>query len=181
MWELNHKEGWVPKNWCFQTVVLEKTLESPLDSKEIKPVNSKGNQPWILNIHWKDWIWSRSSNTLTTWCKEPTHWKRPWFWERLKAGGEGDDRGWGGWMASWTQWTWAEQTPGDSEGLGSLACCSPWSHKESSTTKQLNNSNRYSQYSSFYQVGKKIKIIFLFNSEMGHYRQLLRQLKLLAP
>ena len=48
MWELDHKEGWVPKNWCFQTVVLEKTLESPLDSKEIKPVNLKGNQPWIF-------------------------------------------------------------------------------------------------------------------------------------
>ena len=48
MWELDHKEGWVPKNWCFWTVVLKKTLESPLDCKEIKPVNPKGNQPWIL-------------------------------------------------------------------------------------------------------------------------------------
>ena len=63
----------------------------------------------VLNIHWKDWCWSWSSNTLTTWCKELTHWKRPWCWERLKAGGEGDDRGWDGWMASATQWTcvWA--------------------------------------------------------------------------
>ena len=60
----------------------------------------------ILNIHWKDWCWSWSSNTLATWCEELTHWKRPWCWERLKAGGEGDDRGWDGWMASWTQWTW---------------------------------------------------------------------------
>ena len=74
MWELHHKEGWAPQNWCFQTVVLEKTLESPLDSKEIKPVNPKGNQPWIY--HWKDWCWSRSSNTLATWHKEPTHWKK---------------------------------------------------------------------------------------------------------
>ena len=60
----------------------------------------------VLNIHWKDWCWSWSSNTLATWCKKPTHWKRPWCWERLKAGGEGDDRGWDGWIASLTQWTW---------------------------------------------------------------------------
>ena len=60
----------------------------------------------VLNIHWKDWCWSWNSNTLATWCKELSHWKRPWCWERLKAGGEGDDRGWDGWMASLTQWTW---------------------------------------------------------------------------
>ena len=99
MWKLDYKEGWGPKNWCFQIVVLEKTLESPLDCKEIKPVISKKS---TLNIHWKDWCWSWSSNTLATWCEELTHWKRPWFWERLKAG-EGDDRGWDGWMASLIQ------------------------------------------------------------------------------
>ena len=60
----------------------------------------------VLNIHWKDWCWSWNSNTLATWCKELTHLKRPWCWERLKAGGEGDDRGWDGWMAPPTQWTW---------------------------------------------------------------------------
>ena len=59
-----------------------------------------------LNIHWKDWCWSWNFNTLATWCEELTHWKRPWCWERLKAGGEGDDRWWDGWMASPTQWTW---------------------------------------------------------------------------
>ena len=59
----------------------------------------------VLNIHWKDWCWSWSSNTLATLCEELTHWKRPWCWERLRVGGEGDDRGWGGWMASLTQWT----------------------------------------------------------------------------
>ena len=58
----------------------------------------------ILGVHWKDWCWS--SNTLAIWCKELTHWKRPWCWERLKVGGEGDDRGWDGWMASPTRWTW---------------------------------------------------------------------------
>ena len=60
----------------------------------------------ILNIHWKGWCWSWNSNTWATWCKELTHWKIPWCWERLKAGGKGDDRGWDGWMASPTQWTW---------------------------------------------------------------------------
>ena len=60
----------------------------------------------VLNIHWKDWRWSWNSNSLATWCKELTHLKRPWCWERLKVGGEGDNRGWDGWMASLAQWTW---------------------------------------------------------------------------
>ena len=98
MWELEHEEGWVLKKWCFWIVVLGKTLESPLDCKEIRKS--------ILNIHWKDWCWSWSSNTWATWCKEPTHWKRPWCWERLKVGGEGGNRGWDGWIASPTQRTW---------------------------------------------------------------------------
>ena len=59
-----------------------------------------------MNIHWKGWCCSWNSNTLAIWCEELTHWKRPWFWERLKVGGEGDDRGWDGWMASPTWWTW---------------------------------------------------------------------------
>ena len=59
-----------------------------------------------LHIHWKDWCWSWSSNILATGCEDPTHWKRPWCWERLTAGGEGGGRGWDGWMASLTQWTW---------------------------------------------------------------------------
>ena len=72
--------------------------------------------PWVYificpgyiprNIHWKDWCWSWSSNTLATWCEKPIHWKRPWCWERLKTGREGDNRRWDDWMASPTQWTW---------------------------------------------------------------------------
>ena len=68
------------------------------------------NQSWrksVLNIHWKEWCWSWSFNTLTTWCEELTHLKRPWCWERLKAGREEDNRGLDSWMASPTQWTWA--------------------------------------------------------------------------
>ena len=60
----------------------------------------------VLSVPWKDWCWNWNSNTLATWFEEPTHWKRPWCWERLKAGGEEDDRGWDGWMALPTQWTW---------------------------------------------------------------------------
>ena len=97
MWELDHKEGWALKNWCFWIVVLEKTLESPLDSKEIKPDNPKGKS--TLNIHQKDWCWS--SNILTTWWDEPIYWKRPWWWERLRVGGEG---GPGDEMVGWYRW-----------------------------------------------------------------------------
>ena len=82
----------------------------------------------------EDWCWSWNSNTLAIWCKELTHWKRPWCWERLKAGGEEDDRGWDGWMASPTQWTWVWLAAGVGDGQGSLACCSPWGRKESDTT-----------------------------------------------
>ena len=87
MWELDHKEGWAPKKRCIWTVVLEKTLESPLQCKEIKPVNPKGNQPWIcigkmLKLQY-----------LATWCKELTHWIKPWLSERLRAE-EGDRMRW---------------------------------------------------------------------------------------
>ena len=75
-----------------------KILESPLDCKEIKTVSP---------IHWKDWCWNWSYNTLATWWEELTYWKRLWCWERLRAEGEGGDRGWDGWMASLIQWTWA--------------------------------------------------------------------------
>ena len=96
MWEMDHKEGWVLKNLCFWTMVLEKTLESPMDYKEIKPVNTKANQSWIFI--------GRTDAEAPILCprdvKSQLHWKRPWCWERLKAGREGDERGWDGWMAS---------------------------------------------------------------------------------
>ena len=60
----------------------------------------------LLGVHWKDWCWGWNSNTLATWCEELTHWKRPWCWKGLGAGGEGDDREWDGWMAPPTLWTW---------------------------------------------------------------------------
>ena len=93
-----------PLYWCFWTVVLEKTLESPLDCKEIQPVHPKGNQSWIF-IGRTD-AEAETPILWPTWGKELTHWKRPWCWERWKAGGEGDNRGWDGWMASLTRWIW---------------------------------------------------------------------------
>ena len=120
MWELDRKEGWAPKNWYFWNVVLGKTLEGPLNSKEIKPVNPKRINPeYSLEGLMLSW----SSNTLATWCEEPTHWKRTWCWERLKARGEGDDRGQE--MVGWQHWLDGhefEQAPGVGEGQGSLAC-----------------------------------------------------------
>ena len=102
IWELDHKELMLyealMKTWCFQIVVLEKTLENPLDSREIKLVHPKGYQPWIFIGR----TVAEALITLATWCEEPTHWKRPRCWERLKAG-EGHHRGWDGWMASLTQ------------------------------------------------------------------------------
>ena len=90
------------QNWCFWPVVLEKTLESPLDGKEIQPVHPKGNQSWMF-IGRTD----AEAETPILWPPdELTHLKRLWCWERLKARGGGDDRGWDGWMASWTRRTW---------------------------------------------------------------------------
>ena len=103
MWDLDYKESWAPKNWCFWTVVLEKTLESPLDCKEIQPVRPKGNQSWIF-IGRTD----VEAETPILWPPDVKNWlmRKDWFWERVKAGGEGDDREWDGWMASPSRWTW---------------------------------------------------------------------------
>ena len=104
--------------WCWRR------LESPFDCKEMQPVHPKGDQSWVFigrtdaeaetpilwPLHAKNWCWSWNSNTLATWCKELTHLKSPWCWERFKAG-EGDNRGWDGWVTSLTQWTWVWVNP----------------------------------------------------------------------
>ena len=103
-WELNFKESWVLKNWYFWTVVLEKTLESPLDCKEIQPVLKEiilEASLERLNLKLKLQYFGHLMEKT-----DPDAWKRPWCWARLKAGGEGDNRGWDGWMSSPTQWTW---------------------------------------------------------------------------
>ena len=108
MWTLNYKNSWVLRNWCFWTVILEKSLEGSLDCKEIKLLNPKGKQSWIFIVRPDAEAEAPifCEELMVTWCEELTHWKRRWCWERLKAGGEGDDRGWDGWMALPTQWTW---------------------------------------------------------------------------
>ena len=103
MWELDFKENWALKNWCFWTVVLEKTLESPLDSNEIHLVHPKGNQSWMFVGRTDDEAETPIFGHL---MRRTDSLKRLWCWEKLKVGGEGDDRGWDGWMASQTQWTW---------------------------------------------------------------------------
>ena len=131
IWELYHKEGWVPKNWYLQIVVLEKTLESPLDCNEIKPTHPKASQPWILigrtdaeaeaPILWppdaKSHLIAKDTDAGKDWGQE----------QRVKK----DE------MIGWHHWLNGhefEQTPGDSKGQGSLACWSPWGHKEWDTT-----------------------------------------------
>ena len=132
-WELDYKESWALKNWCFWTVVLEKPLGRPLDCKEIKPVHPKGYQPWIFIG--RIYAEADAPNTLATWWEELTHRKRPWCWERLKEGGKGDDSGW---MASLTQQTWVWTSSRSWWWQGSLVCCSPCGRKESDMTEQLN-------------------------------------------
>ena len=111
MWKLDHKESWALKIWCFWTVVLEKTLETPLDFREIQSVHPKGNQIWIFIART-----DAEAETPILWLPDAknwlTHWKRAWCWERLKAGGEGDDRELDGWLASLTRWTWVWASSG---------------------------------------------------------------------
>ena len=132
MWTLDHKEVWVPEKWCFWTAVLEKTLESPLDCKEIKPVNPQGNQSWIF------------IGRIDTEAEVPIFWPRyakSWFigknsdagrdWGHKEKGTKEDE------MFGWHHWLDGhefEQALGDSEGQGSLGCCNPSGHKQSHTS-----------------------------------------------
>ena len=126
MTESDHEEGWVPKNWCFQIVVLENTLESSLNCKDINPINPIGNQLWIF-------IGRTDAEAPTLWPpdarsqlvgKDPDVGKD---WRQQEKGTTEDE------MVGWHHWCNGhefEQTLGDTEGQGSLACCSPWGHKE---------------------------------------------------
>ena len=132
MWELDHKDCWVPKNWCFWTVVLERILESSLDCKEIKLINPKGNQPWIF-------IGRTDAEAPILWPPDTRSWlirKDPDAGKDWRQEEKGVNRGWDGWMALPTQWHEFEQSPGDGDGQGSLVCCCPWGHKETDTTEQ---------------------------------------------
>ena len=152
MCELDYKESWTPKNWCFWTVML-KTLESPLDCKVIQPVHPKGKQPWIFigkthaeaetPILWlpdvKNWVTEKDPDAGKDWSH---------FFNKAFAGGEGDDRGWDGGMASPIWWTGVLASSG--YGQGGLACCIPWGHKELDTTERLNWNRKERMILRFY-------------------------------
>ena len=135
MWDLDSEESWAPKNWCFWTVVLEKTLESPLDCREIQPVHPKGDQSWIFigrtdaeaetpvlwPPHVKNWLIGKDPDAGRDWGQE-----------------EKGMTGWDGWMASPTQWAWVWVNSGSRDGQGGLACCDSWGCKESDTTERPN-------------------------------------------
>ena len=135
MWELDYKESLAPKNWCFWTVVWRRLLRVPWTARRSNQSILKRS---ILGVHWKDWCWSWNSNTLATSCEELTHWKRPWCWEGLRAGGEGDDRdGMAGWhhQLNGHGFGW---TLGIGDWQGGLVCCDSWGHKELDMTERLN-------------------------------------------
>ena len=119
------------KLWCWRSL-----LRVPWT---VRRSNQSIIKKSVLNIHWKDWCWRWNSNTLATWSKELTRWKRPWCWERLRAGGEKgmtEDE-----IVGWHHWVDGhefEYAPGVDDGQGGLACCSPWGRKVSDTAEQLN-------------------------------------------
>ena len=140
MWELDCEESWVPKNWCFWTVVLEKTLESPLDCKEIQPDHSEGDQPWdffgrndaetetpvLWPPHAKSWLIGKDSDAGRDWGQQE------------KGTTENELAGWHHWLSGHE----SEWTLGVGDGQGSLACCDSWGHKDSDMTERLNWTER---------------------------------------
>ena len=156
MWELDYKESWAPKNWSFWTVVLEKTLESLLDCKEIQPVHPKGDQPWVFigrtdveaetPIFWppdgKSWLTGKDRDAGKDWSQEE------------KGMTEDEMAGWHHWLNG-HGFGW---TPGVCDGQGGLACCSSWGLKESDTTEQLNWTEVYKDYT-------KYPMIFTYNKQ----------------
>ena len=135
MWELDYKESWAPKNWCFWTVQLEKTLENPLDCKEIQPVHPKGNPPWIL-IERTD----AEAETPILWPPDEKNWltgKDPDAgkdWRQEKGVTEDEMVGWHHQLDG-REFEW---TPGVGDGQGGLVCCDSWGRKKSDMTERLN-------------------------------------------
>ena len=144
MWELDCEEGWAPKNWCFWTVALEKTPESPLDCKEIQPVHSEGDQPWdffggddakaeapiLRPPHAKSWLIGKDPDAGRDWGQEE------------KGTTEDEMAGWHHRLEG-HEFEW---TPGIGDGQGGLACCDSWGRKESDTTELLNWTSPHSYY-----------------------------------
>ena len=124
-----------------------------------------------LNIHWKDWCWSWSSSTLATWCKELTHWKRPWCWERLRTGGEGGNRGWDGWMASPTKWAWVWA---NSETVKNREAWCTAIHGVTKSQTQFSNWTTTRKPKSYWQRSREIKTAVGGNNEADTQREEMR-------
>ena len=161
MWDLDHKEGWAPKNWCFWTVVLEKTLESPLDCKETQPVHPEGDQPWVFTGR-------NDAEAPILWPPDAKSWLTG---KDLDAGkdqkqeekGMTEDE-----MVGWHHRPYGhelEQALGVGDGQGGLACRSPWGHKESDTPWGLNNNNLHFDF-----TGSKPANVWCFRDwPLGHH------------
>ena len=161
MWELDCEESWVLKNWCFWTVMSEKTLESPLDFKEIQPVHSEGDEPWdffgrndakaetpvLWPSHEKSWLIGKDSDAGRDWGQEE------------KGTTEDEMAGWHHWLDGRE----SEWTPGVGDGQGGLTCCDSWGHKESYTTERLNwTEGHWDQwFSNFF-----LSVYFLFQKKV---------------
>ena len=123
MWELDYKESWARKNWCFEPWCWRRLLRVPWTARRS---NQSILRRSVLGVHWKDWCWSWNSNTLATWCKELTHWTRPWCckdWGQEEKGTTEDE------MVGWHHWLNGQEfgwTPGVGDGQGGLACYSSW-------------------------------------------------------
>ena len=144
MWELHCKESWAPKNWCFWTVVLEKTLESPLGCKEIQPVHPKGNQSWIIFGRAEaeaPVLWPPDVKSWLIW-KDPDAWK-DWGQEEKRTT-EDEMVGWHHWLNG-HGFGW---TSGVGDGQGGIVCCGSWGSKESNMTEWLNCTDWYVKYIS---------------------------------
>ena len=161
MWELGHKESWTLKNWCFWTVVLEKTLESPVDCKVIQPIHPKGISSWIF-IGRTD----AEAEAPILWPPDVNNWlleKDPDAgkdWRQEEQGTTEDG------VVEWHHWLNGhefEQALGDGEGQGSLACCSPWGRKESDMTEQ--QQNRSCVWSGMHRIPEKIDFTFCLPCE----------------
>ena len=130
MWELDQKASWAPKNWSFWTAVCwRRLLRVPWIARSNQSILKKISPEYSLEglkLQYFRHLMQRIDSL-----------ERPWCWERLKAGREGDNREWDAWMASLTQWTWVWVHSGSWDGQGGLVCCSPWGHKESEMTEQL--------------------------------------------
>ena len=158
MWELGCEESWVPKNWCFWTVLLEKTLESPLNCKEIQAVHSKGDQPWnffgrndakaetlvLWPPHAKSWLIGKDSDAGRDWGQEE------------KGTTEDEMAGWRPWLDGHE----SEWTPGVGDGQGGLVCCDSWGHKESDTTERLNwTESGYMSIKCLYPINRELQLV----------------------